>query len=239
MLVTYFEDGKPIWSELEFDEDTRQRLKSRFIEEFKKKHPKAFIREIEFEANVFVKILESHGNAIPELQKHTPPKQQRRKEQILSMAKALDRLVDQFKELDSAARGFAVWRGFEEVARTLKEENPLKPGMYAVEDVHEFKDDLITELSAFSLGLHNAAKELPEYDFNIPLRVAIWIEHRFFENRLDYTTSETGFAAECLRAVFNLGGLQIDRVGYWLASARKHSDSMISWINDQQKHNDK
>ncbi len=97
-----------------FDDITRNRIKSLFVEkrtsQLKKKHPKApailIKKEVDREANLFISCLQTYGTSIPEFEKFAPPKQQKRKEAIKSMASALDRFISQVSKLDSAARGF-------------------------------------------------------------------------------------------------------------------------------------
>ena len=224
----------------EFDEPTKQRIKALFAEKFKQKKPKAGWQFLEDEAEIFLITLQDWGLSIPEFEQFNPPKQQKRRETIKSMGSALLRCVNQFAELDSGARGFVCFRGVEEISSTIGEPNIFPDDVRSSLFVHAHKDDVIKELRAFAKGVLKAADELPEKpEPPIELRMALWIERLFWEQGFEFTTSDTSFAAECLRSVLALGGIDKDRVDYWLTAARNHQDSMASFMARLQKTNEK
>lgn len=221
--------------ELAFDNITEDRIKSLFIECLKDTKPSHLPEwffldtELDYEAEIFIRILENFATAIPMFEKYNSPKQQKRREAIRSMGLALLKSINQFEQIDSAARGFVFWRATEEMANVTGETNPFNNDMRTSYWIHHHKDDVIKELKAFAKGIQKAADELPEAEEKpIELRTALAIERQFSNYRLKFTTSETGFSAECLRAVLNLGGINKDRVGYWLKEARNHPESMTT-----------
>ena len=224
----------------EFDELTKQRIKNLFSEKFKQKQPKEDWQFLEFEASVFLKILEGYGLSIPEFKQYSPPRQQKRKETIRSMGLALSRCVNQFAALDSGARGYACFLGVEEISNTIGKPKlfPEKIPSSLFVDAH--KDDVIKELRAFIKGVLKAADELPEKpEPIIELRMALWIKEFFRDYGFEFTTSQTGFSAECLRAVLDLGGIHKDRVDYWLTVASNNEYSMDLLTKLSQNTNEK
>lgn len=217
----------------DFDERARARIKSLFAEQFIRKNHNVppTISFIEAEAEIFIKTLEKWGLSIPDFEKHNSPKQQKRRETIQSMQSSLLSFIDQFSRLDSAASGFLFLRGIEEVSKTTGEQNPFPEDIRTSLFVHNHKDQFIKELSAFQIGMLKAVKELPvSQDKPIELRIALWIERLFWERGIQFTTSETGFASECLRFTLAMGEIDKDRVGHWLAKASKDKESMTALV---------
>ena len=65
------------------------------------------------------------------------------------------------------------------------------------------------------------------------------LEREFFKLKIKFIASNSSLAAECLRAIYILGGLNIDRVDYWLKQARDHYDSQMNFIDMLRKRNEK
>lgn len=215
----------------DFDDLTKQCLRLLFTKNFKQKHPEES-DFFEVEANIFLGILQDWGSSIPEFERFTnPAKQQKRRETIKSMGKALLRCMNQFEALDSGARGFVYFRGVDEISSIMGNPSQLFPaGIRSSLWVHAHKDDAIKEITAFANGVLKAADELPERpEPPIELMMALWLKRLFWEHGFEFTTSETSFAAECLRAVLNLGGIHKDRVDYWLTQARNPPESMTAY----------
>ncbi len=123
-----------------------------------------------------------------------------------------------------------------ELSKTTGEQNPFPEDNRASYFVHAHKDDFINELQAIARGVRNAADTLPEKrDDPIPLRIALQVERLFWENQFKFTTSETSFAGECLRASLGSGGLDKDRVDYWLTLAKNHHNSMTTFTRKYPK----
>jgi hypothetical protein len=223
---------------LRFDDYTRQKLSEEFRRKITGRNYSDYHSENSSE--VFLAILEGYAAAIPIFAKYKPPKQEIRKELLASLSLHLSESIDKIKKIDDAALGYALWCGFEQMAKLGNEENPLAAGMAACFEAEILRETYIKDLEAFQLGVQKAAKNLPLHSLNTSgddcewysmpteLSTATAIEKLFIDNGLDFTLSESGFSAACLRAVFALGGLNIDRVSYWLKKAKNHKNS---WSN--------
>lgn len=223
---------------LQFDTRLRKTLLKEFVDKFQKAHQDYLPQDVELEARIFIGTLERYAAGIPEFQSASPPEQKRRREKVRAVAVAMENLHKAIQEVDSAALGFAAWRGLEEVEAKNIGVNPLHPGMSAVYSAASLRTEVLPVLAAFSSGVRIASKDLPLYDFNFMLRTALAVERTFFENGIPFTVSDSGFAAGCLRAVFQLGGLKDGRMDYWLTLARDSDETMgalIKRIEDHQK----
>lgn len=239
------EDSSGYAPRLCFDKTTRDRLTKLFRDAHKGRNLSP--AEVEFEVTVILRTLEQYASAIPLYEQFQPESQQRRRERIESLAAHLEGALEQLKNLDSAALGFIAWRAKDEMSKTLGTPNDFPSGLKAAVEAVSWREANISAITAFSLGLRKSASELPQHSLNtsgkdypwysLPkeLSTAMAVERLFWENNLSFTVSNNGFAAECLRAVFQLGGLHIDRVDYWLRQARDHSDSMSSFNKRMQK----
>jgi hypothetical protein len=239
-------DGNP--SRLCFDKTTRDRLAKLFSNAFKGRDLSP--DEIELEVTVTLHTLEQYASAIPLYEQIQPESQQRRRERIESLAAHLEGALEQLKSLDSAALGFIAWRAKDEMSKTLGTPNDFPSGLKAAIEAVSWREANISAITAFALGLRKSASELPQHSLNtsgkeypwysLPkeLSTAMAVERLFWENGFRFTIANSGLAAECLRAVFQLGGLHIDRVDYWLKQARDHSDSMSSFNKRMQKRNE-
>lgn len=229
--------------ELRFDDTTRSNLSEKLRNAFEKSFPNRRSEENEFEMEVTLKILEGYAYGIIQYQQIEPESQQRRRERIESLAVHIEGAIEQLKQLDSAALGFVVWRGNEEISKAEGMPNVFPSGDAATHEVYFWRESNILTMTNFALGIRKAASELPLHAINRPAEELPWyalpkemstamaVEKLFWDEGLKFTTSNNGLAAECLRAVYQLGGLNIDRVDYWLKKARDHSDSMTSCIS--------
>ncbi len=215
---------------LRLDDVLRRKLREEFAEKFRKANPDCCLQQDEHEAEIFVRTLEGYAAGIPEFKRTHPPEQKRRREKVRALAVAMENLHKAIEGVDSAALGFALWRGMEEVEANNIGVNPLHPGMHAVFSAASLRAEILPELAAFSCGVRAAADELPIYDFNFMLRTALAVEGTFFQSGIPFTISDSGFAAQCLRAVFQLGGLKDGRMDYWLKLARDSDDAMVGMI---------
>jgi hypothetical protein len=230
-----------------FDDKTRNILSEKLIEAMKKTFPDRPPEYNDFEISIILKILEGYAYGIIRYQQIEPEGQQRRRERIESLAAHIEGAIEQLKQLDSAALGFVAWRGFEEISTAEGLPNEFPSGDAATCEVYFWRESNISAMSNFALGVRKAAAELPQHAMNtsgkdlpwwsLPkeLSTAMAVEKLFWDERLEFTISNNGLAAECLRAVYQLGGLNIDRVDYWLEKARDHFDSMTSIVSRLRK----
>lgn len=234
---------------LRFDDITRNRLSALLRDALLKGgcfHPD----EIEFELGVMLGIMENYARAIPKYQELEPESQQRRRERIESLAAHIDGAIEQLIKLDDAALGFAAWKGFEEVSNADGLPNIFPDCFATIQEAYLWRKKNVHAMTAFSLGVRKAAVELPQHSMNtsgkdspwylLPteLSTAMAIERLFLENTIKFTVSNSGLAAECLRAVYALGGMNIDRVDYWLKRARDHFDSNHNLVERLRKRTD-
>jgi hypothetical protein len=56
------------------------------------------------------------------------------------------------------------------------------------------------------------------------------MERLMREHQLPFEANETGFAAQCIRAMFELADLDVEKVGYWIKKAIDHPDSDARWL---------
>lgn len=220
-----------------------QQAKERLLGKYRKARSNA----VHDDSTLFISRIENTADYLIALQELQPESQQRRRERLTSIANHLDAALDQIKQLDSAALGFAVWRGFEELATSKGESNTFPSGMKGVEIAYSFREENLNHLATAALGIRKAAEELPPHSMNssgkdypwwslpVELAAAMSIERIFWEYQLEFTVSDSGFAADCLREVYGLSGMQIDRVSYWLKNAKEHHDSMFNVMQRLQK----
>jgi len=237
---------------LRFGKETRVRLSEKLhkaiVQQDRLKRP----NDIEFEIDVLIGCMEGFAEFIPSIKRLLPEKQQRRQERINSLASHVEGIIDQLKEIDSAALCYSIYSGINETAKKDNLPNLIEYGSDFMFKVEAIKDnENLEDLAAFALGLRKAARELPKHSLNASgkdypwyaqgaeLGVALGLERLFFQNKIKFIASNSSLAAECLRAIYILGGLDIDRVDYWLKQAIEHYDSSVNLHKRFQKHNEK
>ena len=204
-----------LWTEdeppLRFDKTTRERLTKLFSEAYKGRD--FFPNTMEFEIRVTLGILEGYAAALPKRQKIQPEAQKRRRERAESLASHLEGAIEQLKLLDDAALGFLARRGFEEVSELSGQPIEFPDGMQACIEAYQWREDNIQALTAFAFGVRKAVYDLPQHPLNtsgqgypryaVPkeLSTALGIEGLFWRQKLNFTTSNSGFAAECLEVL--------------------------------------
>lgn len=227
---------------LPFDDTTREILSEKLRKAMEKTFPNRHAEYNESEISIILKILEGHAYGITRYQQIEPESQQRRRERIESLAVHIEGVIEQLNRIDSAALGFVAWVGFREISEATGTPNEFPRGDAAIAKAYMWRESNISAMTHFALGVRKAAAILPQHAMNtsgkdspwwsLPkeLSAAMGVERLFYEQQLKFTISNSGLAAECLRAVYNLAGLEIDRVDYWLKKARDHFDSMTSCI---------
>lgn len=231
---------------LEFDSVTKEMLYKRLFSALKDQ----YTDQSSLDDTVVVIIGSMCGFAeyIVGLEKSKPERQQRRQERINSLATHMEGIIEQIKALDSPALGYAIYRGYDEISKDGDIPNPFEPGLDSILQAEITQDSKNIEiLTKFALGMRKAVRDLPKhslntsgkdysmYSQNVQLGPALALEDLFFRTGVKFTTSNSGLAAECLRAIYNLAGLDIDRVDYWLKRALDHPDSMKSFSEKMQK----
>ena len=180
------------------------------------------------ERDLFVSIVESHGNGLAAICATLPPGQDERREKVRQLASALQRLQEVLVTIDSAALG-----------QTLNEMDKALHGGTARHATDPGEAFMLAgelrrlgekPLSAMIVGATTAAKVLVEPDYD-PILEVIWkLERLFDEHGLPFEVKDSGFAAECVRAIYELADPKklIGRPKYILSKAV--SDPR-SWAN--------
>lgn len=213
---------------LRFPDVVRRQIKEEYVKQKSKQGWLGTRGDLDDSAEGFINILESFSEAIPEFQKYEPPKQQRRKEQLRSIALHLSELAQQLAQLDSAALGYWVHCSETERERRTGEDGE-QPGSYeTMEEAFNLRAAILPMLNDLSLGAQIAQNTLPLYQFDYYLKIALAVERQFWEHQLKFSVTETGLSAMCLRAIFEAGGLKDAAIKYWLKLARDNEESMTS-----------
>lgn len=236
----------------EFSADTRKRITDRYCKERSKKRD----WDWKDEAAVFTKTLEGYANAIPELQRVALPEQQKRKENLTSIRGTLTKLADSLNQLDSNALGWMTYYALQNLEKEIDVEKLMRPYIKPLDEIlahdrgeepkgklnhqtameyayYEGRPALVQLLSTLATGAAKTEKNLPVGNYNINLKTALALERTFWEHRLNFTTSNTGFAGICLQAIFSLGGVEVKSVSYWLGLAKNNKESMFYWAAEQ------
>lgn len=128
----------------------------------------------------------------------------------------------------------------DDLSKTHGAENPFPNNYQTGRELYENEAGFIFDLQIIAKSIQSSADEMPNTkDEPIESMIARALEGLFFDYGIPFTTSETSFTAECMRAVLALGGIEKDRVDYWLTQAKKHPDSIIGLVNKYRKSNDK
>ena len=187
------------------------------------------------EADTFVLILETYPDALLDIEQTVPPEQDVRRAQIYQLAGAVMKVPEVLAAVDSNALGWvahSVDKALDPNGRAQNVPDPVA-GFIAAGEIRELAN---TVLPVVQLAIQQAAKELPKFersDVHPLLRTALAIERLFWEHRLPFEVKETGFAAECLRVVYETANPHkiLNRPKYWLEKAIDHPDSMFQFDN--------
>lgn len=192
------------------------------------------------DARLFVRILEGHAGGIPLVAATLPGAQKDRQRAMESVANAFDKLVDSLKRVDSAALGWLmanVEDAAAQAATTLRN-GPDRPSLKlnlfrASVEGGEIRSHLEHLARAIGPALRQCARDLPPVDHTAhgPRRHAAFaVDKTLQDHGLPLETTETGFAAECLRMVLSLAGQDVGQVAYWLKEvAKTPSDERPFW----------
>lgn len=187
-------------------------------------------------AIVFVGILESWARSIPDYLKIAPPSHKERQRSIDSFIKGIEKIDTALAGLDSAALGWL----YAKAADKLSEEgirispddgeivsmknHPIQAQVEAGELRNEFRR-LAKSLVEAATDARETLPQSERIENDPRMTMAKALERQIIENGIDFSITESGFPAQCLRAVFELGGLEIEKVGYWLKKAADDPDS--------------
>jgi hypothetical protein len=178
-------------------------------------------------ADAFVRRLENVASAAPQLAGAALLPQRERKRKADKLAGSLFDAHETLAALDENARGWILANLRSEFAGGRPEDaHPAQAQIVA----QILQADVLGVLQRASLAVQRAAKSMPEPEriTRPELFAALGVIRTFEDHFLVPDTSETGFAAYCLRAVLHLMGHteESKRVAYWLEQAQENPDRL-------------
>lgn len=244
-IVAYIEDGKPYKFEQQLTTEQRERWLGLYVAEALANEVSNDYGSVNERASFFIGLMADHAFGMPVSEALSPPDQKDRKRSIESAAVAFEKFADSLNKLDSAALGwmFAV---LEDKAASLGltiRQGPDVPSltqspMRAMVEAGEARlafDEIAREIGP---AMRKAAQTLPLVERNEAdprLHAAFVLERWLDHDGLPFETTETGFAAECLRTMFELAGYDTDRVSYWLKKVADTPDSEVPYFGRVRK----
>lgn len=194
-----------------------------------------------YQAKVFARVVEGMGESIGAWQALTPEPQKSRRRTIEQIGVSVLKLDQLLNELDSQSMGFLYSHVVDALAVTglqiseadNRMTSMLNHGFRSVVEGGEARQSLRSLTAILVDATTKAANDLPKYDFtegDVRFVLARRLERRMLENMLPFEASETSFAAQCLRAMFELGGLDVEKVAYWIKKAIDHPDSWARFL---------
>lgn len=237
---------------LKFDQLTKESLLARLKKAFEKSENK---HDSVGRSELLISILEGFSESYHVFDQFKPEPQERRRDRLISIANHLKGIVDQLRMLDGAAAEYACFLSFNELLK-LEKPDHVTPDTWTFDDMvacASFNDSLPETLTAFENGIRAAEKALPLHSYNTSGKYANWysappqlsmalaLERQFWEFGLKFTITNTGLAADCLRAIYKHTEIKadpddkFDRVDYWLKQARDHKDSMFNFMKIQKQ----
>ncbi|MBS0587934.1 MAG: hypothetical protein JSS37_08215 [Proteobacteria bacterium] len=228
-----------------FDKETRSML-------FKKLH-KAIVLQgngncsdnVELLINEIIDRIEMCACYSTLYKKWAPGTQQRRRERIESIANHLDGIIDQLNKLDTEAIKYILMSAYRNPPAYIGKYSPDQLVILANRAENTawsifHNDTVMNDLLAYASNFREAAKTLPMHKLDSPeFGIAVELELLFRKYGIKFTVTNTGLAADCLREIYNLAGLQIDRVDYWLKRARDSEHPLKNCYSLPQKTHEK
>lgn len=195
----------------------------------------------EHQATVFVNLLESWGNSIREFQAIEPPDQKARKQAFTSVANAVEKLDQALSSMDSEALGWWYSHVVDKVSplgvQVSREDGQVvamrEERLRRVVEAGEWRQQFRLIAGAVVEATKEAADTLPKHEHvesDVRLGKALALERQMIENQLPFEATETSYAAKCLRAMFDLASLDVEKVSYWLRKAKDSPRSHAKWL---------
>jgi hypothetical protein len=227
--------------DLEFTNDQREKLEAEF-----KKVASGF--DVDDLADTFVSTIERYAKTALEFDARPLERQKQRERDIESVSVALRRLNEALSRLDSAALGHWYGHVVDALAKAGFEASPsdnqmvsmLNNPLRAMVEGGEMRAQMSAMLDVITEATTKSGSCLPKHDHaenDGRLKTALALERLILENRIAFEATETGFAAVCLRAIFDLAGIDVDRVSYWLKKAAEHPESFGKFIEKLRQSN--
>lgn len=195
---------------------------------------------------LFVGIIESWGSAMPRLLAIDNPTHKARHRSIDSFIAGVEKIDCALAEMDSSALGWLYANVTDKLALQGVQVSPDDSELVSMR-AHRIQAQLeAAELRTILRGLARVVVDaaadtketlpLIERGDNDPrMTTAKALERLIIEDGLEFSTAESGFPAQCLRAVFELGGLEVEKVSYWLKKAADDPDSYAKFQQRMQE----
>lgn len=240
-VVVYLdENGSIDHYELEFTDEQADELKRAY------KEAAGDRLYADDDSEVFVSTLQSWGAGIPDLISVEPPIQKNRQRAIDSFVNAIEKMDVALADLDSGALGWLYANVVDKLSKNGVCIGPYDGGMVSMRNHPQQAmveaGEMRAELRKLAGWVVDAATEarntlpLSERVENDPrLMTAKALERQIIENVIEFSTSETGFPAQCLRAMFELGGLDVEKVSHWLKKVAEDPDSYAKFRQRMQE----
>lgn len=238
-VVKYDDGDGDVYYKLVFTDDQRNAVVKRYLAA--RTPPADSHFHWRDEAAVFVGIIESWADSVDVFEAITPEAQKDRRRAMDSIANALMKFDQALSDLDSAALGF--WYGnvvdalavhgvqISEADNRLA--SMLREPFRATVEGGEMREQVRAIVDIAVEATRKAGENLPKFDHaenDWRLRRALAVERLILEHQIPFETTETGFAADVLRALFDLAGADVEKVSYWLKKAADHPDSHGRWL---------
>lgn len=241
------EDGKVYKFERRLMADQRERWIGLYVAEAMANNLSNDYGGVDEKASFFIELMADHAFQMPVSEALSAPDQKDRKRSIESAAVAFEKFADSLNKLDSAALGwlFAVLEDkAESVGLTIRTKGPDVPSLTqspirAMVEAGEARlafDEIAREIGP---AMRQAAQTLPLIDRNEGdprLHAAFVLERWLVNDGLRFEITETGFAAECLRTMFELAEYDTDRVSYWLKKVVDTPDNEVPYFGAVRKY---
>ncbi len=232
---------------LEFTKSQRDELKTGYLDNRQSGNGRFSQDDMDSEATVFVRTIEAWAGAENYFEASVPDEQKARKNTLKSVKVAVEKLDQALNELDSEAMGYLYAHlvdglavsGVQLSADDNKMTSMLNEHLRAVVEGGEMRKTIRALASTIVDATNKASNSLPKYDHvaNDPrLRMAKQMERFMFEHQLPFEARDSGFAVQCLRAMFELAGIDVEKPGYWIKKAIDDPDSHARWIERMQGH---
>lgn len=227
-------DEDDIEYRLEFTDGQRAVLERAYLEAQKASGvPKSYDNR---EARLFVRLIEDWPGYLLQLQASEPNSQKERGRALDAVGNAITKLDQSLAALDSAALGYWYAHVADALARSgfqLSEADNqmtsmIKHPMRAMVEGGETRKELRAMVEVVVKATMEAKDSLPKFERveQDPRMVqARQLEDLLGRHKITFDTSETGFPAKCLRTIFDIAGVEVEKVSYWLKKAEEHPDS--------------
>lgn len=207
-------------------------------------------RPNEDEEEVFVRTIEAFADAILDFQVIEPPDQKVRQRAIDSLIAGVEKMDSALAEMDSGSLG---WLYANIVDRlSIDDGVQISPGdsevasmrrhpMRAQVEAGELRSSLRKLASTVITAARESQSSLPKFDRidnNVRLKTSKALEELIVRHGMKFVVTETGFPAHCLRSMFDLAGLECEKVGYWLKKAADDADSYARFVDRLRHKND-